>query len=188
MTDPTEVTARGDPPGPSKLVDVTTTYLEIHARPASPLAPAPSGVQVVRAHRPGTRFYRYLYDGVGRPWHWYDRQRMADAELAAILADDAVEVHVLWQDGVPLGFSELDRRIAGQVELAYFGLLPEAIGQKLGPWLLAWSIHEAWRPDDVRRVWVHTCTLDHPSALRTYLAAGFATYREERHQEAILAI
>jgi GNAT superfamily N-acetyltransferase len=176
-----------DVPGPRAIVEVVTTYLEMHARPTAPLAPPPEGVQVVRARRPTPRFYRYLYDGVGSPWHWYDRRRMPTAELAAILDDDAVEVHVLWKDGVPAGYTELDRRRPGQVELAYFGLLPEAIGQRLGPWLLAWSLHEAWRPTDVRRVWVHTCTLDHPAALRTYLAAGFTTYGDERHRQTILA-
>ena len=173
---------------PDPVVEVVTSYLEMHARPVTALAPPPVGVQVVRARNPSTRFYRYLYDAVGGPWHWYDRRHMAAEELAAILADDAVEVHVLWKDGVPVGYAELDRRSQGEVELAYFGLVPEAIGQKLGPWLLAWSIHEAWRPHEVRRLWVHTCTLDHPSALCGYLAAGFVKYGEARHQQAIPAI
>ena len=176
-----------DLPGPREVVTVTTTYLEMRARPSAALAPPPPGVQVVRAVRPSVRFYRYLYDAVGLPWHWYDRRRMAAAELAAILDDDRVEVHVVYRDGVPAGYTELDRRGPGEVELAYFGLLPEAIGMKLGPWLLAWSIHEAWRPAGVARVWVHTCTLDHPAALRTYLGAGFTKYGEDVHRQTILA-
>ncbi len=190
MPDPFDVAdaVPADLPGTREIVEVVTTYLEMHARPASPLAPPPAGVQVVHARRPSVRFYRYLYDGVGGPWHWYDRRRMPASELAAILDDDRVEVHVLWKDGVPAGYTELDRRTAGQVELAYFGLLPEAIGGKLGPWLLAWSLHEAWRPEDVRRVWVHTCSLDHAAALRTYLAAGFTTYGEDRHRQTILVL
>ena len=172
--------------GPRTIVEVTTTHLEMRAPPAGALAPAPAGVQVVRAVQPTVRFYRYLYDAVGEPWAWYDRRRMAPAELAAILDDSRVEVHVLWKAGVPAGYAELDRRIAGQVELAYFGLLPEAIGQRLGPWLLGWAIREAWRPDDVTRVWVHTCTLDHPSALRMYIAAGFVPYGEDRHRQTVV--
>jgi len=186
MSDDIPDSVPADVPGRRVVVEVVTTYLEMHARPTAPLAPPPPSVQVIRARRPTTRFYRYLYDSVGSPWHWYDRRRMPAAELAAILTDDAVEVHVLHVDGVPFGYTELDRRTPDQVELAYFGLLPEAIGQKLGPWLLAWSIHEAWRPDSVRRVWVHTCSLDHPAALRTYLAAGFTKYGEDRHTQTIL--
>jgi hypothetical protein len=190
MTEASDVqdSVPADRPGRREIVEVTTTFLEMRARPTAPLGPAPRpGVQVVRAVKPGARFYRYLYDAVGAKWHWYDRQRISAAELAAIVDDDRVEVHVLWRDGVPVGYAELDRRTEGQVELAYFGLVPEAIGGKLGPWLLAWSIHEAWRPAGVTRVWVHTCTLDHPAALRTYLESGFTKYGEDRHRQTVLA-
>ena len=176
-----------DLPGPRRVVEVVTHWLEMPARPAAlAVAAPPDGVQIVRAHRSSPRFYRYLYDGVGDPWHWYDRRRMSHDELAAILDDDRVEVHVLWDRGVPAGYAELDRRVPGEVELAYFGLFPEAIGRKLGPWLLRWAIAEAWRPADVTRVWVHTCTLDHPAALAVYLAAGFAKRQETRHRQTIL--
>ena len=172
--------------GRRRVVEVVTQYLEMKARPTTPLAPPPPGVSVVRAIRPGARFYRYLYDAVGEPWQWWDRRRMSAAELAAIVDDDRVEVHVLWQEGVPAGYAELDRRNPASVELAYFGLVPEAIGQKLGPWFLQWAIHEAWRPAPVRRVWVHTCDLDHPSAVATYQGAGFTLYDEQRHKQTVL--
>jgi GNAT superfamily N-acetyltransferase len=66
----------------------------------------------------------------------------------------------------------------GQVELAYFGLLPSFIGRGLGTELLAAAIDRAWqlRPG---RVWVHTCTLDHPRALQTYQSRGFEIYKSE---------
>jgi GNAT superfamily N-acetyltransferase len=95
-------------------------------------------------------------------------------------------VHVLYRDGVPLGYAELDRRIEREVELAYFGLFPEAIGLGLGAWLLRWSIAAAWRPGGVDRVWVHTCSLDHQAALPVYLAAGFTLTGESRHQQTIV--
>lgn len=173
-------------PGPREVVEVITHYLEMHAAPPAPVAPRPE-VQVVRAARPSVRFYRYLYDGVGGPWHWYDRRRMPAAALAELLADPAVEVHVLWKDGEPIGYAELDRRIAGEVELAYFGLMPEAIGQRLGPWLLGWALDAAWAAPGVTRVWVHTCSLDHARALPAYLNAGFRKYGEARHRQTIIA-
>ncbi len=172
--------------GPRAIVEVVTHYLEMRAAPPAAIAPRPD-VTVVRATHPSARFYRYLYDGVGGPWHWYDRRRLPAEELAAILADPGVEVHVLYRDGEPIGYAELDRRVAREVELAYFGLMPEAIGQKLGPWLLGWAIDTAWRAPTVDRVWVHTCSLDHRSALRAYLAAGFVAYGEARHRQTILA-
>ncbi len=175
-------------PGLRRAVEVVTHYLEMHAPPTRAVGEPPPGVGVVRAVRPSVRFYRFLYDGVGGPWHWYARRVMPPAELAALLADPGVEVSVLWQDGVPVGYTELDRRGAAEVELAYFGLFPEQVGRGLGSWLLRWSIAEAWRGDAVRRVWVHTCSLDHASALPVYLAAGFAKYDESRHRQTILDV
>lgn len=171
--------------GPRRVVEVVTHYLEMRTRSDAPVAPPPPGVTLVRA-APSVRFYRFLYDGVGEPWHWYARQVMPAAELAAILADPGVEVHVLYRDGTPVGYTELDRRIPGEVELAYFGLFPEAVGQGLGSWLLRWSIAEAWRPPGVERVWVHTCSLDHDAALPVYLKAGFTRTGESRHRQTIV--
>jgi GNAT superfamily N-acetyltransferase len=100
---------------------------------------------------------------------------MDQDQLAALLIDDRVAVHVLYAAGVPAGYLELDARQAGDIEIAYFGLMPEFIGQRLGPYLLGWGVAEAWRAAPAR-LWVHTCTLDHPRALAAYLAAGFVEY------------
>ena len=89
-----------------------------------------------------------------------------------------VEILVLYRNGAPAGFAELDRRQEGQIELAYFGLMPEAIGQGLGVWLLHEIIDIAWSCEP-ERLWLHTCTHDHPRALPLYQRAGFAPYRQE---------
>ena len=65
------------------------------------------------------------------------------------------------------------------IELAYFGLVPGFIGRKLGPWLLHWVVDAAWAREP-KRVWVHTCSLDHPKAIAHYQRAGFSPYRQER--------
>jgi GNAT superfamily N-acetyltransferase len=127
-------------------------------------------------------FYRYLYDTVGRPWFWIDRRRMSDAEVGAIIRDPGVEIYLLSVRGQPAGFCELDCRNRAEVELAYFGLIPEFIGRSLGPYLLRYATDRAWRTHP-RRVWVHTCSLDHPKALETYRRAGFAIYRTETATE-----
>ncbi len=120
-------------------------------------------------------FYRYLYQAVGGPWTWTERLVLSDQELMTIIGDPAVEVNVLWAGGVPAGYAELDWRLRPDVELAYFGLAPEFIGQGLGRYLLDWSIRHAWRQCP-RRLWVHTCDLDHPRALPAYQASGFRVY------------
>jgi GNAT superfamily N-acetyltransferase len=109
------------------------------------------------------------------------RRLLPDEELERILADPAVEVNVMWVAGVPAGYAELDRRRPPEVELAYFGLLPEFIGRGLGRWLLDWTVHHAWRRRP-RRLWVHTCDLDHPRALAVYQNAGFRVYDERTEQ------
>ncbi len=155
------------------------TYLEMWAPPAQRPRPAPRpDLEIRRAQRPTVSFYRYLYAAVGEPWSWTDRRRLDDAGLAAILADPRVEVNVLWLGGVPAGYAELDRRAPPDIEIGYFGLVPEFIGQGLGGYLLDWAIHHAWRVRP-RRLWLHTCDLDHPRALDFYQRAGFRIYHQE---------
>lgn len=153
---------------PNGLLDVTITYLEREAhRPAPEIAPPEDDLQIVHAQHPTVSFYRFLYNTVGEPWLWMDRRKMSDGDLAAILRDPLVEVDVLYFAGVPAGYVELDYRKPGRTEIAYFGIMPEFIGRKLGPYLLAWSIESG------RRMTVNTCTLDHPKALSLYRAMGF---------------
>lgn len=172
--------------GTKQIVEVMTTHLQMWGNHGQELAPAPDGVKVVHAKPPGVRFYRYLYDGVGAPWHWYDRKRWSDEQLAAVVDDPKIDVHVAWRNGVPCGYVELDRREAGHCEIAYFGLFPEAIGGGLGTWLLRWTIREAWKDETLERLWVHTCSLDHPSALGVYQKCGFHAFAHERHRQYIV--
>ena len=165
--------------GTGQSVLVTVTYLEMTSPDQRSAAPGwDEPVTIQRAERPTISFYRYLYDTVGADWDWYERRRLSDDALAAILHDDTVEVYVLYVRGVPAGYAELDRRVEGEVEIAYFGLIPDYIGRGLGPALLDWALERAWsyRP---RRVWLHTCSLDHPSALAVYRRAGFEVYDRE---------
>lgn len=160
-------------------IEVVVTSLEMFGQPADPPIPAPrDGLAIVRAVRPTASFYRYLYNTVGEPWLWGDRRKLDDDALREITQDPAVEIFVLWVEGVPAGYAELDGRIAGEIELAYFGLLPEFIGHKLGPYLLSFAVRTAWERGP-RRVWVHTCTLDHPGALAMYERAGFRVFQRE---------
>lgn len=169
-----------DAPGVPTL-DCTITYLEMTERPAHLAVPPPRGVRIafLHAHQPSVRFYRYLYDTVGEPWLWYERRAMDDETLRAIIQDEGVEIYVLYVEGVPAGFAELDRRTTGEIELAYFGLMPEFIGRRLGPYLLGSVLDTAWAHEP-ERVWVNTNTLDHPKALAVYQRFGFRPYDQLR--------
>jgi GNAT superfamily N-acetyltransferase len=157
---------------------VKTTYLQMLSWPEGGIPPAPEGVLVLHAKRPSVRYYRFLYDGVGRDYDWTSRRLLSDEALAAILCDPRDEVHVLFVEGVPAGFVELDRSVEGDVEITQFGLMPEFLGRGLGRWFLRWAVERAWGYGP-RRLWLHTDTEDHPAALPNYLKAGFAVYQEE---------
>jgi len=166
------------------LVDVKVFYLEMLAHARSVVPPPRGDLSVVHAQQPSVAYYRFLYDAVGTDYHWLSRKILPDADLAALLANPLNEVYVLLASGVPAGFSELDRRQGGEIELAQYGLLPEFIGQGLGKYFLQWTIDRAWSYQP-RRFWLHTCTLDHPAALPNYLQAGFTLYREEIKQREV---
>jgi GNAT superfamily N-acetyltransferase len=161
---------------PRTGIETLVTFLQMTGPPSVPALPPPcAGLEVRLARSPTVSFYRYLYGTIGADWTWVMRQLLCDDELRQILEHPAVEVNVLWLDGVPAGLAELDRREKPDIELAYFGLLPDFIGQGLGRWLLDWTIRHAWRAAP-RRLWVHTCDLDHPRALRVYEKSGFRVY------------
>jgi GNAT superfamily N-acetyltransferase len=156
-------------------MSITVTYLQMFSRPDRAAPPPRDGLVVVHAQRPTIGYYRYLYDAVGRDWNWMSRKQLTDAALAAIIHDPRDEVHVLHVDGVPAGFAELDRRTAGEIEVVQFGLMPEFIGQGLGRYFIHWAAERAWTYGP-RRLWLHTCTEDHPAAIPNYLKAGFHVY------------
>jgi GNAT superfamily N-acetyltransferase len=157
---------------------VTVTQLEMTSKPLRTPPPPPLARHLLMRAEPATvSFYRYLYDTVGANWLWTDRREWDDERLADRLNDEGTGVYVLYVDGVPAGFGELFQDGADTTDLAYFGLLPDFIGRRLGPFLL-WSLIDlAWsRP--IRRFTVDTCTLDHPKALAHYQRAGFVPYAQ----------
>lgn len=167
------------PPATLSLIETTVTYLEMTERPTRPTVPAPAvKLSLQRAEHPSVSFYRYLYNSIGRPWAWVNKRLVDDAELRDFIQDAKVELYVLSVAGVPAGMAQLDRREPGIVDLAYFGLMPEFIGRKLGPYLLNWAIDQAWT-GNTTKVTVNTCDLDHPSALPLYQRLGFSPVRRE---------
>jgi GNAT superfamily N-acetyltransferase len=165
-------------------IPTLTTYLEMH-HPGMPDVEAPrASVRIEYLPTPSIDQYRRLYNSVGQDYYWVDRNRMPDDQLKEILADPRVKIAVLYVKQEVAGFSELDCRDPQEIELAYFGLFPQFIGQGLGRYFLCETLKWAWsfRP---RRVWVHTCDLDHKAALNTYLRAGFEIYDRRVIQQVI---
>ena len=163
-------------PVPDDHVATIVTSLEMTTRP--PLRPLPeSRLRLVRWRNPAPAAYRALFARVGGPWLWFSRLVMDEARLTAIIHAPTIEVYAVTDPAdIEVGMLELDFGEAATCELSYFGLIPELAGQGHGRWLMAEALQRAWRKDVVR-VWVHTCTLDHPRALGFYRASGFAAYQ-----------
>ena len=162
-------------------LEVTFTYLEMRESPnQSPVHPPDlkHPVTLTRIMEPTISFYRYLYNVVGEPWLWYERRIMEDEKLAHIINDDNIEIYCLFVGGVPAGYAELNRREGVDIELSYFGLVPEFIGKGLGRYFLEAVIDIAWSYHP-NRFWLHTCTLDHPSALPNYQRRGFSPFNKK---------
>jgi GNAT superfamily N-acetyltransferase len=162
------------PPG---MIANVVTCLEMRQKPkAKALRPMEQPMMLQRMEEPDLAGYRALFRAVGQNWLWLARLVMPDKQLHAILASPDVEVYTLTSAGSKLGLLELDFRQKGQCELAYFGLVPEAIGHGAGRFLMEQALRKAWdRP--IGRLAVHTCTFDHPSAVGFYRRSGFVPYK-----------
>jgi GNAT superfamily N-acetyltransferase len=159
---------------PGKMANVVTC-LEMLAPPSRKLSDWPSHLTLQRFAADDLAGFRDVFRKVGSDIMWFSRLIMADEKLDAILSDPAVESYKLRQDDEVIGLLELDFREAGQAELSFFGLAPEAIGKGAGRALMDEALRRAWvRP--IKRLWVHTCTFDHPAALGFYIRSGFTPY------------
>ena len=159
----------------------TRTYLEMRHESDLRPAPLPPDAHVARLHDPAPAFWRFLYAEVGRAYRWTDRLGWTDEEIAAYLADPAIQLWELTVDRTTAGYFELRRHPDQAIEIAYFGLLPEYVGRGLGKSLLSVAVSEAWRAG-AARVWLHTSSLDHRAALPNYLARGFRIFKVETYE------
>ncbi|HJU73631.1 MAG TPA: GNAT family N-acetyltransferase [Gemmatimonadaceae bacterium] len=172
-------------PNAVERVEVTRTYLELNARPAAKDIAWPEGISLTHEDPCSVAMSRSLYAAVGRPYHWYDRDKWTDEQLAGHLAAPNVAVWALRDAAGPIGYFELARHDDSAVEIVYFGLAPRAQGKGLGKLLLESAIQAAFAsqgPARIERVWLHTCTLDHPAALPNYKARGFVPFRTETYE------
>lgn len=154
----------------------TVTYLAMEARPVLPPPPPPLlKTALLKAEHPPVHYYRYLYDAIGRDYFWIERRLWSDDKLRSLLADPKIALYTLYVGGVPGGMIEFDFREAGVGQICYFGLMPQFIGRRIGPWFLHQCVELAWL-QPIKRLLVNTCTLDHRRALPTYQRAGFIPY------------
>jgi GNAT superfamily N-acetyltransferase len=165
-------------------MEITTWYLE-QDDPEQVIPARPVSVTVTRAELVSPELNRFLYTAVGGDWYWTDRLGWTWQRWHDWLSRPGVETWIAYRRGTPAGYVELDGATdPGQVEIAYFGLLPAFVGQGVGGHLLTVALRRAWELADTR-VWVHTCSLDGPAALANYRARGMELYRTETTDEPV---
>ena len=158
----------------------TVTYLEMVSYPKHLILTKPEklNAEIKLMVEPTVDFYRYLYDTVGEKWTWIERRLLDDNNLQKLIRSSNVEIYILYVDDNVAGFGEIGWDTASNgSEIKYFGLMPEYIGKRLGPYFLNNIINIAWGRNPVR-LRVNTCDLDHPSALRVYQKSGFNILEE----------
>lgn len=165
------------------VTDVTLTYLEMHSVGALRAKPQPAGLTVTEALHKEYRFNRFLYQLVGEPWQWVDKLHLPDEAWQAYAEADNLRTFVAYHRGAIAGYYELRQHPENNVEIAYFGLAPRFIGQGFGGYLLSHAIEHAWQWGQTKRVWVYTCTLDHPNAIHNYQARGLTIFKTQPREQ-----
>jgi len=160
------------PPG---AIASVVTYLEMTERPRPRPGPVMMGLHLVPMSDPDPERYRALFRAIGAPWLWFSRLQLDDASLRARLTAPGVALYVVQERKVDVGLLELDFSAQDEVEISFFGLAPHCTGRGAGSWLMAQALALAWAKKP-RRVWLHTCSLDHPRALAFYQKHGFRPY------------
>lgn len=162
---------------PAGKIAFVVTFLEMLAAPEKPLAPDRTDIVLERWEAPGAEEYRRLFREVGEDWIWFGRLTMDDGALEKMLAEPTRENYRPMVDGKAIGTLEIDYANPAEPELAYFGLVPGAIGGGAGRWLMARAQEMVWSRPETKRFWLHTCTGDSPQAVGFYMSCGFKPYK-----------
>ncbi len=159
-------------------VKVIITYLEMKSMADyQPKKLSDINIRVDEVKLPLPDYNRFLYQAVGSKWNWTDRLKWSAEKWNHYVNMPELHTWVAYLEGTPCGYFELMKQHNANVQIEYFGLLPQFIGRGLGAHLLSEAIEQAWGLG-ARRIWLHTCSMDAPGALPNYLARGFKAYKQ----------
>ncbi|MBZ0218794.1 MAG: GNAT family N-acetyltransferase [Fimbriimonadaceae bacterium] len=172
----TKLNLNGETDIPAGKISNVVTYLEMHSAPPRKSGVARPDLTLEQVENPDPVWYRGIYSAIGEEFLWFSRIVMPDDKLCDILQDPKAEVFALRKNSRDAGLLELDLRRLPDIEIAFFGALPDMVGDGAGRWLMTRALELAWahKPD---RVWLHTCSFDHPAALPFYIRSGFTPYK-----------
>ncbi len=153
------------------------SHLEMTRREDYHPVEVPAGFEVRKVDPPDGSVNQTMYREVGGRWDWSQCLVWPDEKWQELAERGGFETWLAYWKGERAGYFELDHQEGGSVEILHFGLLPSMIGKGLGKAMLALTIERAWADIGTKRVWLHTCTEDHPHALANYEKRGFCLFK-----------
>ena len=160
--------------------EINRYYLEIHSFKELKESPELSDeFEILKINPPDFQLNKFFYKNVGKKHRWIDRLIWTDIQWTEYVNDSNVDTFILKQINNMVGYFELIyHKDTDEVEIAYLGLLEEYLNKKLGSFLLNSALKKSFLKVP-KRIWVHTCSLDHKNALRNYLDRGMKVFKEE---------
>ena len=160
---------------------IDRNYLEIKSIDALKESTLPETINSIDSVYPiDFQINKFFYKNIGKKHRWTDRLVWSDDDWIKYVSNKKVETYILKINNDLAGYFELIfHSDIKEIEIAYFGLLEEYHNKKIGGYLLSEAIKKAFLRNEIKRVWVHTCTLDHKNALKNYLARGMTIYKKE---------
>jgi GNAT superfamily N-acetyltransferase len=147
-----------------------------------PSTDCPDSLEVHRVTAPSTELNRVLHATVGKRWQWGGRHDWGQAEWGDYVHRDALETWIAYVEGKPAGYYEMEKQEDGSVRIQCFGLLEAHIGKGFGGPFLSHAVARCWERG-ATRVWLNTCSRDHPNAIHNYRARGFSITSESVSSE-----
>ena len=161
-------------------INVDRSFLEINSIKKLNRSKKPSSnFKIIKVQPADFQLNKFFYKQIGRKYRWVDRLLWTDQQWVNYISDKKLFTYILRYKEEIAGYFELIlHKNSKEAEIAYFGILEEYFGKKLGGFLLSEAIKVSFFQGSVR-VWVHTCSLDHKNALNNYLARGMKIFKSE---------
>ena len=161
------------------MINVERNFLEIRDVKNLKINPTKKIKFLVKKINPDFQLNKFFYKQVGKKHRWLDRLNWSDEKWINYISNKNLDTYIISDSENLVGFFELlNNPHLCETEISYFGLLEEYIGRGIGGYALSVAIRKSFEKD-IKRVWLHTCTLDHPNALKNYIARGMTVFKKE---------
>ena len=161
------------------MIPVERNFLELRDIKKLKFNSSKENKLLIKKIKPDFQLNKFFYKHVGKKHRWIDRLSWTDEKWINFISNKNLETYVISESNDLIGFFELlYNPDLNETEISYFGLLEEYIGKGIGGYALSEAIKKSFEKN-IKRVWLHTCTLDHPNALKNYIARGMRVFRKE---------